>query len=136
METTDDGWARCVGRVVPTYQEMFDRAYRGLAAQGFHQAATMIGSCVYYDPMTGRRCAWGHVDPVGTQNVGSVTLRALHQLGLGLARELNEREILFAQDLQAAHDLARGGPGDMRRRLADVASKYGLTVVGTEGGTS
>ena len=49
---------------VPSHQEMFDRAVRGLASQGFQQALEG-NACVYDMPMSDgpiRHCAWGWVD--------------------------------------------------------------------------
>ena len=116
-----------------TKQEMFDRAVRGLRGQGWQQAIKINchgdSNCVYYDEETGRRCAWGHVDPEGTRYIGNVNVWSLYRGGVGLAKLLDEEGVSFASSLQDAHDA--GGlslsPEDLEQRLRDLGTRYNLT---------
>lgn len=106
-----------------TNQEMFDKAVAGLASQGFAQCATGDGTCVY-DDGTGRRCAWGWVDPATKGHDGIV--RDLHLKGIGIAASLSEEQLTFASDLQGAHDGI--GTRGMIRRLRNLAETYSLII--------
>lgn len=117
---------------IPTYQEMFDRAWKGLEDQGWQRAAGIdpeTGEEIcYYKTDDGLRCAWGHVDPEATEKFPySATVRELRENGCGLAAALDEDGIAFAMRLQRAHDRS-AGPNSMRQRLAEVATDYRLKV--------
>jgi len=124
---------------IPSRQEMFNRAWRGLEAQGWQGsvvAKAYGGSrCVYNGP-DGRRCAWGHVDPEGTRDPGidvdGNAVMALHTNGIGLAALLTEADALFALRLQRAHDGSSlgFGPGarDLRKAMTLFAESEGLTI--------
>jgi hypothetical protein len=115
---------------VLTKQEMFDRAVRGLRAQNWQRCVTIDESgtirCVYYDPETGFRCAWGHVDPEGTKwNRGNVF--GLRQDGVGLAAQLDHDTLPFAEQLQEAHDFIDEELPPMEQRFRLIAEQHGLT---------
>ena len=111
----------------PSRQEMFDRAFRGLRGQGFEMCGSRV-SCLYEDPSTDRRCAWGHVDTtLHERDWGSVN--HLHSEGIGVAAQLGVDDLSFAQQLQRCHDGSRN-PAEMESLLRDLASRYGLTVPG------
>jgi len=113
--------------VVPSRQEMFDRAWSGLKGQGFMRAVNsgvFGGSCTYL-ALDGKRCAWGHVDTSLTDELGGVT--GLHERGIGLAKFLDNGDLLFATALQVSHD-SGNTPKKMELSLRDVAERYGLTV--------
>jgi hypothetical protein len=106
-----------------TNQVMFDRAVRGLASQRWQLCMTRGGSCVYSHE--GMHCAWGWVDPEGTAKACGV-VRNLWATEVGLAATLDGDQLLFATDLQIAHDNSSGGE-DMRFRFSQLADKYSLT---------
>lgn len=106
-----------------TIQEMFDKAVRGLAGQGWRRSADECGECVYHSP-NGDRCAWGHVDPRGTEGrTGHVT--TLAGKGVGLAAQLSIKELYFAEALQHAHDF--GPVSKMPLHFKRLGEYYGLT---------
>lgn len=120
---------------VPTRQEMFNRAWLGLKEQGFERCVDKLGHCVYTGERRGDvqyRCAWGHVDPDGTEGLeGSVEDLAVD--GAGLAARLDQSGMMFAMALQAAHDLETRGPSQLpplEVRLRDFARAYKLEVPG------
>ena len=82
-------------------QEMFNRAFIGLASQGFTRCMSG-GDCVYLAD-DGRRCAWGWVDAsLGAGDNGDVG--NLRDQGIGIAAKLDDDDLLFAMELQATHD--------------------------------
>lgn len=123
-----------------TIQEMFDRAWNGLKAQGFQRAYLLGAGCSYFDD-SGRRCAWGHVDPEGTRFAMNASVNTLKLRGIGLAVQLEGLDpkgdgcfdalagspLAFASDLQNAHDQAEE-PMLMERNLRGLAERYRLTV--------
>lgn len=112
-----------------TKQEMFDRAWRGLKAQGFERSVTPgTYDCLYLGP-GGKRCAWGHVDPEGTscKEAEGKSVEGLHTRGIGLAATLDAHELRFAQRLQEIHDVAHGTM-DLEANLRTLAHKYSLTI--------
>ncbi len=117
-----------------TKQEMFALAWRGLASQGWRKAWDVcFNEYVYYDVRTGRRCAWGWVDPEGTQSHPAARgdVLSLAALGVGLSAGLGAVELAFATDLQRAHDGAgRIGDvdADLRERLEALGHAHGLTI--------
>lgn len=103
-------------------QEMFERAWKGLAEQEFRKAQTN-GSCSYQTP-NGDRCAWGHVDTSLTaRDIGSV--RTLVENKVGLAALLSVEDTAFAMALQRAHDCSKGDL-DMKHALRLLASDWQL----------
>lgn len=118
-----------------TRQEMFDRAVRGLAAQGWVASRAPSGACLYNGP-NGRRCAWGHVDPDGPFSEGK-GVRFQRESGRGLAAHLDEETLVFAIELQAAHDrpARKGRPKpavdqpdpNMEPAFRALGRRYGLT---------
>lgn len=106
-----------------TKQEMFDRAYRGLASQGWKRAFN-TGGCRYATG-DGRRCAWGWVDlDLGERDYGDVD--RLHRHQIGLASSLDHDDVVFANQLQTAHD----GSTDagLQDSMHDLARRYHLTI--------
>ena len=114
-----------------TKQEMFDRAWNGLAGQGWAKAYSYTDeACVYRQVLSDgsvRRCAWGHVDPEGTSGGFITSVRTLHERGIGLAGQLGFDEVLFAQELQNTHDEANG-PDGMKQAFIEFAEDHGLKV--------
>ena len=79
-------------------QEMFNRAYRGLASQGWVRSIDSSG-CVYKNER-GHRCAWGWVDlSLDANDIGPVA-----DLNAGIAADLGFNELVFATQLQNLHD--------------------------------
>ncbi len=116
---------------VPTRQEMFDRAVRGLASQSWRQAVVTMPNnvtrCAYRVVETGDRCAWGWVDPDGppAHHVGAVS--DLRRAGIGIAAKLDSDMLSFASRLQECHDGAKEGkPDDMRYRFIEFAEDEDL----------
>lgn len=126
---------------VPSLQEMFNRAWRGLKAQNWRKAMDEWNwpyagikrlDCSYLSP-NGDRCAWGHVDPEGTidsngtPRAGDVT--SLRHNGFGLASRLTRGEpgLDLAIALQNAHDSAQNDK-DMESRMREVADQFLLDV--------
>lgn len=110
-----------------TRQEMFNRAWKGLKAQGWQQAIEGP-TCVYLTP-DGRRCAWGHVDPEGTAYGRGSPVSSLARNGIGLAAHLSPGDLSFAIQLQQTHDGA--APGDSRsleRAMRDLARLFDLSI--------
>lgn len=111
----------------PTRQEMFNRAFLGLASQGWMQAISG-GTCRYATP-DGRRCAWGWVDRFLTSmHGGSVwNLRSQH---LGIAAIIPEEDMDFARRMQNAHDClgASRSAEDLEYRFRDFAKFNNLTI--------
>lgn len=109
-----------------TRQEMFNRAWNGLKAQGW-QRSYDGDRCVYVHP-SGLRCAWGHVDQSLTDKFngeGDVYYlsSSSHE---SLASELNGADLDFAAQLQFAHDHADERP--MEGAMRSLAFEYGLTI--------
>lgn len=109
--------------MILTRQEMFDRAWRGLASQGWRRAAA--GSRCAYLTADGCRCAWGWVDPEGTADQLG-TVRDLHTEGIGIAARLSHEDLIFAATLQSAHDLSSDDA--LQEDMRQFAFQRGLTV--------
>ena len=110
-----------------TRQDMFNRAYRGVLAQGGQATDPDTGRCVYFDPETNRRCGVGHVLPLpiakawaerNEPGVRAVSLRAVEEFGVDY-----EEHSEFLESLQLAHD-----SGDFKENMTLVAKKWGLEV--------
>ena len=123
-------------------QAVFNKAYLGLKSQGWLPAVGN-STCTYLDPVTGRRCAWGWVDPEGTVDMygnsrgGGVW--SLWHGKCGIAARLGSRygldDLDFATELQGAHDrvgVHDWGKGDydvpLQASMRVFAEKYGLTL--------
>lgn len=106
-----------------TKQEMFDRAYRGLASQGWKRAVGPRGCSYLTDD--GLRCAWGWVDTsLGSDAVGAVDSLSIR--GRGLAAELDDDAITFAADLQSAHDGT--SDGHLKASFHSFAARHSLSI--------
>lgn len=111
-----------------TKQEMFDRAWRGLKAQGWVRAYDKETSRCEYLTSDGLRCAWGHVDPDGTAKpvAKGRSVFGLKEDDVGLAADLSWNLVDFGHRLQMAHDNA---PDDgLEARLREFAAAQGLTI--------
>lgn len=107
-----------------TKQDMFDRAVRGLRAQGWRRSFNPeVSRCSYKAP-DGKRCAWGHVDP--SLDDVSGTVYDLRKLQIGLAAGLDDPALRFATLLQQCHDGAIC-PEYMEERFRQVAKEHALT---------
>lgn len=117
-------------------QEMFNRAWSGLKAQGFRQATKLVTEdgavtrrCVYLSD-DGCRCAWGHVDTTLTNQ--EMTLKQLWTNKIGIAGELDAVNADFAAGLQQCHDSVNPNSptvaGDMEDNLRRYAIRYELQV--------
>lgn len=107
-----------------TRQEIFEKAVRGLASQGFEKCIDASGACVYHDRRTGHHCAWGWVDPSLDEHVyGNIHSLRAHDRGLIMQVQLDD--LPFVGDLQDAHDGAEN-PAVMRGRLENMAIRYAL----------
>lgn len=106
-----------------TRQEMFDRAYRGLASQGWRRAYE-VNSCEYVTD-DGRRCAWGWVDPSLTDE-DSGDVQGLFDKERGVAAYLSLDDLRFAMALQDAHDSSTDDT--LERDLRAFAGRQGLAI--------
>lgn len=117
-----------VGAVL-TEQIMFNRAWNGLKSQGWQKSREGHIS-VYYNH-DGLRCAWGWVDPEGTEkvnrNLACLPVSTLRNFRIGLAATLTPDQLEFAKDLQKAHDNAFNS-GELKRNMRRLASDYRLEV--------
>lgn len=110
-----------------TNQEIFNRAYEGLASQGFTQAlvAPNTANCVYVAD-DGRRCAWGWVDiDLDRDSEGPVS--SLRNNFQGVAAHLEQGQVGFAMALQEAHD-SNPNPNYMEEALRKLADLWHLTI--------
>lgn len=127
-----------------TKQEIFDRAYLGLASQGFQRCTVSAkGVELYcaYSSGDGRHCAWGWVDTTLGPEVEGAVSNDIPGLAMML-RALGRGDIIrFGQELQNAHDRPAGFDYDalsgcrpmsvaeaVRGSLEAVARNHGLTV--------
>lgn len=110
-----------------TLQEMFDKAYIGLASQHFEQCySELADSCLYSDG-EGKHCAWGWVDLSLGREILNLTVRELNQMNMGIAATLDEEQLDFASKLQIAHDNS-SEYFPMENLLYDLARQYNLTI--------
>jgi hypothetical protein len=125
------------GIVTLDRQAAFNRAWEGLKEQGFKQARGSypgggVTGCRFFVPESGHRCAWGHVDPMGSQQVGSGgILSAQLSDKANLATYLGEDDIHWAGALQSCHDESET-PHEMVRALMAFAVQHKLTIPGIE----
>ncbi len=114
-----------------TLQQVFDDAYRGLAAQGFvrsmaKRSPDSIGPQCAYRGSDGRRCAIGHCIP-DEIDVPECSIRALYGDDDHVTRLFGALPLDVLVNLQKAHD--RGvNPGSMAANLVEFANEYGLTI--------
>lgn len=112
-------------------QEMFNRAYIGLRSQGFRRCVAYdkwlkADVCVYNGP-GGMHCAWGWVDTNIPANISEgLSVWSLNRRRIGVASELDDEGLKFADKLQRCHD--SGTEERMKRRLHILADEYGLTI--------
>lgn len=116
-------------------QQVFDDAYRGLAAQGFRQSLAKverIPDCCYRS-FDDRRCAIGHCipdelyDPAIEGSVATtdeIRNPIAHRVFTAVFGFVNRSTL---GSLQAAHDFGVT-PDEMCHRLAEFASRNGLTI--------
>ena len=113
-----------------TKQEMFDRAYRGLAKQRWRQCLSESDSeeCRYNGP-SGMHCAWGHVDTRIPSSREGVGVYRLARLKVGLAAQLltDDDLMAFAEQIQYAHD-GNPEPRVMREEFKGLAKEHGLKI--------
>ncbi len=119
---------------VPSNQEMFDRAVRGLASQGWQKSESddrHHGTlCVYRKEMPDgsvRHCAWGWVDPEGTAHNPDGSVETLYANGTGLAASHSGMNLMFARNLQRSHDNSSDA-GSMVLAFRALAERYGLST--------
>ena len=108
-------------QAVPSRQEMFDLAVRGLRSQGFRRAVTRDGACNYLTS-DGLRCAWGWVDTPLRGQPGTVL--TLAEKGIGLAGKLSAEDRWWARELQRCHDDAPDGC--LEAELRKFCKRHGL----------
>lgn len=106
-------------------QEMFDRAVKGLASQGWERSLGAGGKCSYRG-VDGRRCAVGwllddeDVDGFAQVPYGGLPSHVRSKLG-------GDTHYCFVGHLQNAHDYGKT-PIDMRCNLRNLAEWYGLAL--------
>lgn len=117
-----------------THQEMFDRAVRGLASQGWRRCVQRgsngledyyYNNCEYtlWPPGGGvMHCAWGWVDPA-TAGVGSVANSTVRSPVYAELTSDGDRE--FALALQRTHD--ESSNANLRQDFRKLAADYGLS---------
>lgn len=111
-----------------TLQQVFDDAYRGLAAQGFERSAEDDGAgstCLYRGP-EGRRCAVGHCIPDDLYREAYDAVLTLEQVA-SRVKVFGRIRFDDLRDLQRAHD-SGFQPDLMKLNLADFANAHGLTI--------
>lgn len=116
-----------------TLQQVFDDAYRGLAAQGFTRSTKddSIFSGCQYRGHDGMRCAIGmcipddRYDPMFDDCPSLATV--VNRSGV-----FGDIRLEALAQLQVAHDKG-DTPLEMRERLANFASAHGLTIPSIEG---
>lgn len=112
-------------------QEIFDAAYRGLAAQGFMQSKASDENGCAYRGDGGKKCAVGHLipdDKYKEELEGCAADDANVMVAAGLSSSYGK----LALDIQGAHDGPDQkfyvSPDQMKDRLAAVAARHSLTV--------
>jgi hypothetical protein len=103
-------------------QEMFDMAVRGLASQDWQRCWHDSCGCVY--SFKGKHCAWGWVD-TSIQVYSYGTVEQLRRNKIGVAADLDDEHLIFALQLQSAHDKAEI-PEEMINNLQALADKCQL----------
>lgn len=121
-----------------TLQEMFNKAYLGLAGQKFERSANKQGSCLYRSP-DGKKCAVGHLisdehyaSHLESKSVFSwdvnqaLTASGVDLIDRGIADVTSEAEQVL-NECQQCHDNSVS-PEDMQQLLQKVAAAHNLTV--------
>jgi len=112
-------------------QEIFDIAYRGLAAQGFKQSVSAAAKGCAYRGDGNLKCAVGHLIADADYNPG---LEGLLASGASIcaAGRINPSDRYFAHHLQKAHDISIPDGADaaetIKHRLEEFAKDFDLTV--------
>lgn len=108
-------------------QEIFDKAWNGLKAQGFRRSADEHGSCLYRGP-NGLKCAIGHCisDEAFNHRWEGSRDEPFKAAGVG---GWGSQKYEWAIELQNAHDTA-SDPSDMEGGLRRFAKKHKLTIPG------
>ena len=109
-------------------QKLFNKAYAGLAKQGFQRSSNPGNGCLYRGP-NGFKCAIGHAIPdskykksMDSQSLGSEprlrrVLRAIGYRG----------DFYLADELQGVHDFG-SEPAIMQKNMRAFAKRHGLRV--------
>lgn len=117
-------------------QAVFDKAWRGLQAQGFEQSmrpgSEDIEDFCAYRGEDGRRCAIGHAIPDDRYDPEVEGLPASACVNRGMlpdvfAAPIGSEAYHFLNSLQMAHDTSPNSPL-MERKLRSVADAYRLTI--------
>lgn len=108
-----------------TKQEIFDKVWTGLKAQGFQQSVSDDGLCKYRG-LNGLKCAAGHLIP---DDVYSPKMEGATADDLPWFRaEFNKEDLEFIFKLQLVHDEPDGDDDHMKRELTRFAKLNGLTI--------
>jgi len=112
-----------------TRQELYENAYRGLAAQNWAKAVTIDSDgavqCVYQGT-DGKKCSIGHNIPDDLYTKSIEGLDSHHPSVMDAAGY----DVLmwhFADSLQLAHDEAIS-PEDMKLRFDNMVTRFGVTI--------
>lgn len=105
-------------------QDIFDKAYLGLAKQGFRQSLDSV-SCRYNGP-NGTHCAIGHLGHIPPAYEGD-SVRQLIDAGLIEGWEYDAELRRFLVRLQSCHDRSHI-PANMQVALEALAHDYSLTI--------
>lgn len=121
------------------YQEMFNKAYIGLASRGFERSMIngIIGRCLYRG-FNGKKCAIGHCipdelyDPEMDKPASNTFLAdILRSIGFIYPNQSDHggyrKRLDFAIALQSCHDKSKT-PDAMKRRLHELATEHSLTI--------
>lgn len=110
-----------------TRQQVFDKAYIGLAAQGFQQSMDTERNCRYRS-YGGLKCAIGHCIPDELYD-SEMEGKSIEEgfIAVFLPGFLADHDNTFLKDLQICHDEA-DEPRDMEGQLRNFAEQWGLTV--------
>ncbi len=113
---------------IEAHQDIFNRAYLGLASQHFERSMNADQTKCMYRGECGRRCAIGWCIPDEDYTPTFETLAIRH--AIDGSRALQERfaniDPNFLSLMQRAHDGYL--PSEMRERLEVLAANYGLTI--------
>lgn len=104
-------------------QDVFNKAYRGLRAQGFRQSINSDGKCRYNGPR-GMHCAVGWVWPIAASGEGHLACT------LPVFEDLNHSDMSFVADLQHCHD---DSSCPMRSALTSFAARHELEIPPDDG---
>ncbi len=111
-------------------QEAFDKAYKGIVAQGCISLLDNSFNCAYRGA-DGAKCAVGHLitdEQITKYAIGNTV--AVYSFPEELIAELlpeDDDAMLFFEELQGVHDGA-GGVSEFKTRAAKFAKEYKLTV--------